>query len=80
MLIIIIIAYLDYASVQLNFTLSETEQRHYFNISIIDDMKLENDKTFSVIMTAPNSPRNLILVLPEIAINIFDDNDGRFSH
>lgn len=68
------IADLDYNSTRLNFTLSATEERHFFNVSIINDLKLENNETFSIIMSVPSSLMNVRLVTPEITLVIYEDD------
>ena len=74
----VILADLDYISARHSLTLSPTQRRHLFNISIHDDSILEaNEKeTFTLKLTVPNSPENVKLASSEINV-IIKDNDRK---
>ena len=71
----------DYNFTPLNLTLNSTLSNgtQLFNVSILDDLQLEDNETFVIIvMSAPNTPTTVRVANPEILVAIID-NDGKLA-
>lgn len=69
----------DYNSTLVNITLSNTERRISFNISVMDDLESETNETFFIFLSVVEGPGNLQLTTQWFHV-IINDNDGKSTH